>query len=295
MRDWDALRHVLAIAREGGLSGAARKLGVNHATVSRHLSRAEAAAGVRLFDRLPTGLVPTDAGQEAIRRAAAMEAEVQALDLAFAAADDTGTGTLTVTVPPLVAAAGFAEDVAAYRTVFPRVELSILGTNEPLNLHKRDADIAIRVSRDPPESLWGRVISEQRAGWFATPAFIKAHPIPGIVPVISFTAYETPLPSSLLKNVPQAFVAATTDDMVSAVAMVEAGVGMARMPHFLGAGRPGLERVPGLSLVDYMPIWALTHPDLRQVPRVAAFMKLVAEGFKARRSLYTGGDADDGP
>ncbi len=165
-----------------------------------------------------------------------------------------------------------------------------LGTNEPLNLHKRDADIAIRVSRDPPESLWGRVISEQRAGWFATPEFIAANPLDGDVPIISFTAYETQLPPSLLKRAPNAFVGVTTDDMVSAVAMVEAGVGMARMPNFLGATRPGIQRVPGLELVDYMPIWALTHPDLRQVPRIAAFMKLVGEGFKARRALYTGED-----
>ncbi len=288
MRDWDALRHVLAIAREGGLSGAARKLGVNHATVSRQLSRAEAAAGVRLFDRLPTGLTPTEAGHEAIRRAAAIEAEVHALGLALAAADDAASGSLTVTVPPLVAAAGFADDVAAYRAVFPRVNLSILGTNDLLNLHKRDADIAIRVSRDPPESLWGRVITQQRAGWFATPDFIKTHQLSAKVPVISFTAYEAPLPPSLTKRVPNAFVAATTDDMVSAVALVEAGIGMARMPHFLGSTRPSLMRVPELDLVDYMSIWALTHPDLRQVPRVSAFMKLVAEGFTSRRALYTG-------
>ena len=82
--------------------------------------------------------------------------------------------------------------------------------------------------------------------------------------------------------------------MVSAVAMVEAGIGMARMPHFLGHTSAQLERVPGLDLVDYMPIWVLTHPDLRRVPRVAAFMKIVAEGFTRRRGLYLGDDAAGG-
>lgn len=288
MRDWDSLRYVLAIARAGGLSGAARALGVNHATVSRQLMRLEESAGTRLFNRLPTGLVPTEAGHEAIRRAAAIEAEVNALGLALAAADETAEGSLTVTVPPLVAGAGFAEDVAAYRAVFPRVDLTILGTNAPLNLHKRDADVAIRVSHDPPESLWGRIATKQRAGWFATPDFAKSHDLSGPVPVVSFTAYETALPPSLLKQAPQAFVAATTDDMVSALALVKAGVGMARMPHFLGHAAPGLVRVPQMELVDYMPIWVLTHPDLRQVPRIAAFMRLIADGFAARRALYLG-------
>ena len=154
MRDWDSLRYVLAIARDGGLSGAARALGVNHATVSRQLARAEEAAGTVLFTRLPTGLQPTEAGERAIVRAAAIEAEIMALDLELASTDDAWTGSLTVTVPPLVAATGFADDLAAYRAVYPRVDLTVLGTNEPLNLHRREADIAIRVSNAPPESLW---------------------------------------------------------------------------------------------------------------------------------------------
>lgn len=288
MQDWDSLRYVLAIARAGGLSGASRVLGVNHATVSRQLQRLEDTAGTRLFTRLPTGLIPTEAGEEAIRRATAIEVEVNALSLSLAAADDTAEGPLTVTVPPLVTGTGFADDVAAYRAVYPRVDLTILGTNEPLNLHKRDADIAIRVSRDPPESLWGRIATKQRAAWFATPAFIEAHPLTDPIPVVSFSAYETALPPSLVAQAPKAFVATTTDDMVSALALVKAGVGMARMPHFLGDTTPQLTRVPQMELVDYMPIWVLTHPDLRQVPRVSAFMRLVIDGFASRANLFLG-------
>lgn len=292
MRDWDSLRYVLAIAREGGLSGAARALGVNHATVSRQLSRAEEATGIHLFTRLPTGLRPTAAGDQAIARAAAMEAEVLALDLAFASADHTSTGALTVTVPPLVAASGLADDIAAFRSVYPRVDLTVLGSNEPLNLHRREADVAVRVSREPPESLWGRIVTQQKAGWYATASFLERHPVPGDgpVPVISFSSWGEPLPKSLLTHVPGATVAVASDDMISAVALVKSGIGMARMPHFLGASDPDLIQVPRLPLVDYMPIWVLTHPDMRRVPRVAAFMRFVADGFASRRRLYEGED-----
>ena len=69
MENWDDLKFVLAVARAGGLSGAARKLGVNHSTVSRRLSALEAALGTRLFERLPGGLVPTAAGTEAVEAA----------------------------------------------------------------------------------------------------------------------------------------------------------------------------------------------------------------------------------
>lgn len=295
MQDWDALRYVLAIVREGGLSGAARALGVNHATVSRQLDRAEAAAETRLFTRLATGLVPTEAGHQAAQRAAAMEAEVLALDLALAARDERATGNLTVTVPPLITASGFAEDVASYRKAYPGVNLKILGDNQILDLHRREADIAIRVSRDPAESLWGRAVTLQRAGWFATPDFIETHAAAlredgAAVPVISFTGWAQALPKDLLQRLPGCVVGLVTDDMVSAVALAEAGAAMVRMPHFLGTRHATLRRVPGLPLVDYLPIWILTHPDLRRVPRVAEFMRIVGEGFASRRQLYLGPD-----
>ena len=293
MRDWDSLRFILAIAREGGLSGAARTLGVNHATVSRQLDRAEAAAGATLFTRLPTGLVPTDAGQMAVDRAAAVEAEIEALDLELASRGAGNAGRLVVTVPPLVAESGFGDDVARFHAAHPDVDLRVLGNNDLLNLHKREADVAIRVSHDPPESLWGRVVARQRAGWFAAPDLLKRlGPLEKAdsVPVISFTAWAEPVPKSLKSELPNTRIVAESDDMVSAAALVRAGLGITRMPHFLGATDPGLHRVPGLALVDYLPIWCLTHPDLRRVQRIADFMSVVAEGFTARRALYLGTD-----
>ncbi len=292
MKDWDTLRYVLAVAREGGLSGAARALGVNHATVSRQLDRAETLAGTRLFDRRATGLVPTEAGREAADRASAIEAEVLALDLALAARDERATGKLTVSLPPLMASSGIADDIAAFRSAFPAVELTILGDNALHDIHRRETDVAIRVSREPSESLWGRVVSQQRAGWFASPAYLAEHrnalTSGGAVPLIAFTGWANPVPKSVAATFPGAEVATRSDDMISAVAMAQSGIGMVRMPNFLGQITPGLERVPGLDLVDYSPIWCLTHPDLRRVPRIAEFMRVVGEGFSSRRSLYLG-------
>ncbi|MCV2880827.1 LysR family transcriptional regulator [Actibacterium sp. XHP0104] len=292
MQDWDGLRYVLAVTREGGLSGAARALGVTHATVSRQVARAEQAAGTPFFTRLATGLVPTEAGAEAAARAARIEAEILALDLALAARDDRATGDLTVTVPPLLMLSGLAEDLTEFRQMFPGISLSVLGGNAPLNLHRREADIAIRVARDPTDSLWGRVIARQRAGWFATPGFLRDHSAAmasgGAVPVVSFTAYSDPLPPSLVQHLPGAEVVVVSDDMVGAAALARAGMGLVRMPWFLGEGDPDLVPVPGVPLIDYMPIWVLTHPDLRRLPRVVEFMRFVAGRFAGRADRYYG-------
>ena len=291
MKDWDSLRYVLAIMRGGGLSAAARELGVNHATVSRQLARAEAEAGTALFTRLATGMVATEAGEEAARRAATIEAEVLALDLSLASRDDRTTGALAVTAPPLILASGLAADIARYQGRFPNVALSISGDNTILNLHRREADVAVRVARHPEESLWGRVIARQRAGWFATPQFVERHFDRGEpVPILSFVHWKSPVPSELDVLHQGARVAMTVDDMDSAVALVRAGVAMARMPLFLGIPDPAIALFPGLPLLDYAPIWVLTHPDLRQVPRVSEFMAEVTNGFAARQTRYDGAD-----
>lgn len=293
MRDWDSLRYVLAIAREGGLSGAARALGVTHATVSRQLDGAEAALGTKLFTRLATGLVPNEAGEAVVARAAAVEAEMLALDLELSARDHGATGLVRLTAPPLILQSGLADDIAAFHAAYPGVELELVGQDQVLNLHRREADVAVRVSRDPGKSLWGRQIAKPRAGWYATPDFIAAHD-EGIaggtqsVPVISFADWPDPLPPSLTEKLPGAKVALTTEDMVGAIALARAGLGILRMPCFIGTGQGGLIRVPGHGPIDYLPIWVLTHPDLRRVPRISALMRVIADGFTARAPLYRG-------
>ncbi|AJE46331.1 LysR family transcriptional regulator [Celeribacter indicus] len=298
MTDWDSLRYILAVAREGGLSGAARVLGVNHATVSRQLAKAEEAAGVRFFTRLASGLQPTEAGQVAIAHAEEVEARMVALDMALAARDETEEGELKVTIPPLVAENHFAEDVKAFKELHPAIDLQILGATEVLNLHRREADVAIRVTHSPEESLWGRMVTQQRAGWFASPAFIEEYRdvLEGRdnetrLPYIAFLAWASTNPAGLFSDLPNCRVAMRTDDMVTALALARQGVGMVRTAHFLGESDPALVRVPELALTDHVPIWVLTHPDLRHVPRVTEFMRFIAGRFTARRRFYMGPDA----
>lgn len=290
--DWDALRVVLAIHRSGGLSGAARALGVNHATVSRALDRAEKALGTQLFVRLATGLEATEAGQRAVARAAMIEAEVLRLETDLAARDEAANGPLRLTAPPLILQSGLAEDLAAFHKAHPGIDLSVLGQDRVLDLHRREADVAVRVTRSPAESLWGRQITAQRAGWFASERLLRGLPANvregEHVPILSFINWERPVPQSLADEVPGAQVALRLDDMVTAIALAQKDVGLVRMPMFLGRAS-GLVLVPGLALVDYMPIWALTHPDLRRTPRVAGLVRFLAKRFAARRTLYVGG------
>ena len=292
MNDWDMLRTVLAVARGGTLSAAARVLGVNHATVSRQLVRAEAMAGQRLFDRLPSGLVPTAAGRVAMQGAEAVEAEVADLSRRLAAADPDAAGELRITVPPLLATCGLGADVAAFCRLHPGIAVTLLAGERTLNLHRREADLAIRIAEAPTESLWGRVVARQRAGWFATPDYLARYAAAlagdGAVPLVAFTGWGEPVPPAVLERHPGAEVAIRTDEMATALGLVRTGIGMLRLPLILASAEPGLIRVESLPLVDYPPVWALTHPDLRRVPRIAGFLRFIAERFAARAADFYG-------
>jgi len=295
MKDWDSLKIILTVARERGLSGAARHLNINHATVSRRIARAEADCGHLLFDRLPSGLVLTQAGQRFIEHAEIMEQEVLALDMTLAAWAQ-GARSLAVTVPPLMADINFSKDVSVFKADHPQVNISLLGDNKALNLHRREADVAIRVSDRPPESLWGRVIAKQRAAWFATQDFIHEYQdvLDGSsdrsIPYIEFTTWKSPKPKALEREYPNAKSVLTSDDMIAAISAVRAGIGMTRMPHFIGAGDVGLIRINQLPLESYPPIWILTHPDLKQNKIVRHFMTFMSDRFAGRKMKYWGSD-----
>lgn len=287
MQDWDVFRYVLAIQRHGGLSGAARELGVTHATVSRQLARAEEMLGAKLFDRMPSGLTATAAGRAALARAEAAEAELIALDLSLM---DQDKGALRITVPPLMMRAHLASDIRDFNEAYPGIELMIRADNRVFNLHRREADIAIRVSRKPAESLWGRKVADQQAGYFVSNSFLARHG-PALdrkvaLPVISFDRWSEPIPKDVAANFPHAYVAASCDDMMAGLELVKAGLGLTRVPFFIARHEPDLVLLDALPITGYGPVWLLTHPDLRRTPIVQLAMRFLSDRFKAAGGIY---------
>ncbi len=293
MDDWDSLRFVLAAGREQSLSAAARLLGVNHATVSRQIARYEGKLGQPLFLRLPDGLAVTETGRAVMAHAARVEEEVLSLDLALKAAQHHAEH-LIITAPPLLVDHHFAQDIETFRARHPNVTLEILGENRVLNLHRREADVALRISHDPAESLWGRVIARQQSGWFASAAFRKTYAKVlsgedhGVLPFISFKTWTWASPQDLITRYPEARAVLECDDLQAALSFMRSGMAVSRTPWFIGHADAQLEHVPELPLRNYAPIWVLTHPDLRENALVRSFMTFIAGRFSARDECYSG-------
>lgn len=289
MADWNNLKYVLETVRQGGLSGAARVLGVNHATVSRRIAALGAEMGVRLFDRLPNGYRPTPAGQEAAGSAEVMEQAQIELSRSWAGRDRSLSGPLVVMAPSLLIERIIAPMLIEFTALHPDIEVSLVASNTPLNLAWREADVAFRIDDAPTQNLIGTRATSQKAAVYGQCTMVEALGAPETTTLdwVRFSHWPG-LPAEVTTAWPNRRVRVVVNDMVVAIGAARAGMGATRMPCFLGDGDPLLARVPGIGLFEYPAIWVLTHPDLRDVPRVNAFMSFAAEKLRAMRPRFEG-------
>jgi DNA-binding transcriptional LysR family regulator len=286
--DWDNLRTVLHVVRLGSIAAAARALEVNTTTITRRIGSAEEGLGTRLFDRTPLGYVPTDAGREAAVHAEAMESHEFTLRRTLAGRDAALSGPMTITAPQLLIATHLCHVIDQFLELHPLIDLTVLSTNDVLDLANREADLAIRISDNPGDDLIGRRLTGQQTASFATPALARAlEEDPSMrIDWIGFTFWDGP-PKASLAAWPNARVKLRFDDMTAVVGAAQAGLGVARMAMFLGRATPGLVQVPLLPPQKYQDIWVLTHRDLKDAAKIRAFKDLLVSWFKSHAGDFS--------
>ncbi|MBE7247640.1 MAG: LysR family transcriptional regulator [Actinomycetospora chiangmaiensis] len=286
--DWDEFRFVKAVADQEGLTAAAAQLGINHSTAFRRLTALEAKIGVRLFDRLRTGYVPTACGRAMIEAAGRIEADVTRFERAAAGRGDEPAGELRVTAP-----AGFAADLlmpvlAAFGARYPDIRVALILSEAALNLSRRDADVAIRVSREPSETLVGRRLAavawavyglaDQNYEDLAREDWVCPGPD---VAGGSFTRFVG-------ERVASDRIRLRINTVTGLDAAVAAGLGVGPLPCFAADANPALRRLTGPHPELGADLWVLTHPDLRHAARVRVFMEHFAEAMLPLRPRFEG-------
>lgn len=118
---WDDLRYALAVARTGALPAAARDLGINHSTIFRRLNALETKLGTRIFERLPSGFRPTEAGERLLACAERMESEAIGLDRDLTGRDARLTGKLKITSSETLAFRALTDEIARFRETHPGI------------------------------------------------------------------------------------------------------------------------------------------------------------------------------
>ena len=287
---WDEFRLVKSIAEARSLVGAAELLGVNHSTVFRRLAAVESAIGARLFERSRTGYEPTAAGEEMIALAATMAESVLEFERRVAGRDIKPTGELSVTTPEAIGLHFMPAIVAQFQAQNPGIVVELILSNQSLNLSRRDADIAIRLTNDPPETLVGRRICTGRWSVYCRRDLIAEHGSDFVdsVAFIGFGDNFGPAPGRrwIEANVRPGRLVAKANSAYCMLQLALQGFGATLLPCFLGDRSPDLTRVGYLLPELDLGLWMLTHSDLRRSARVRAFMDFAGgELTKHRRAI----------
>ena len=290
--DWDDLRLVLAVFREGTLSGAARRLDVTHSTVFRRLGAIEKKMSVRLFERFRDGYAPTPAGETAAESAVRLEDEVLTLERKLSGQDLRPSGTVRITTTDTLGAM-LMRHLPVMRAVHPEIQIEIAISNAMANLTRREAEIAIRPTSEPPEILVGRRVAEIAHAIYGSRAYLSrrgdkdlsAHDWVGLDDALATTV----IAQWMHQNVRTANVACRVDALPALRDAAVAGLGLALLPCYVGDLASGLRRVTSKALPEpRSALWLLTHDDLKRTARIRVTLNFLAKAFASERALLEG-------
>ena len=283
---WDDFRLIKAIADHRSLTGAAEALGVNHSTVFRRLADTEKRLGMPLFERHRTGYGLTPAGEEMVALAERMDRDVTSFSRKLAGQTLTPSGEVRVTTNDTLLVHLLMPVIATFRKAYADIRVDVVLSNQALNLSKRDADIAIRATDNPPETLVGRrVAAIVWAVYGRATDFPEAVGGAGVSPASLFGRDWVSLGDQFdhLKaaryvrdHVPPEHVALKINTVLGLAEAVAEGIGVGPLPCFIADRNPALVRLTAHNPEFSTGLWLLTHPDLRASPRIRAFLDCAA-------------------
>lgn len=295
MSDWDNIRFFLAVAREGTLSGAARRLNVNHSTVLRRLTALQRDMGVQLFSREGNDRTLNEAGTEMLAYAQQIEAAVLELEERVSGKDARLAGTVRLTTTDSLAATLVPSLIAEFRLAYPQININLIVDNAILNL-SRDADISLRPARTIDEGLIGRRVCRLAAAVFTSAQYLERRGLPTcaeemwdrdwIVPDVKLERYA--VAQWLHARVPPNRIAASSTSVLTMSASVRHGSGFAVLPCLLGDVQPELIRVSEPIEDVVSSLWLVTHTDVRKHARVRVFRDFALQHLSSRIDTIEG-------
>lgn len=282
--DWDDLRTFLAIARQGTLSGAARSLGVTQPTMGRRLAAMEQRTGARLLQRLPGGYALTPLGETVLGNAERIEAEALSAERTITGRDVALEGTVRVTTVDTLAARIVTPALVRLQQLHPGIVVELVPDTRSLSLSKREADIALRLSRFQGHDVFARKVGAMAIGLYAAPEWVdRADDEARIVTVLDDQAH-LPEAKWLRELYPNGQIAFRSNSREVQLWAAKSGAGIAAIASYRADPEPGLVRLkPDLPPL-IRDIWLGVHGDMRHMPRIRVVMDAIVGALDAQKS-----------
>jgi DNA-binding transcriptional LysR family regulator len=280
--DWNNLNVLVAVAREGSLAGAARALGVNHATISRRLAALEAEVGAGLVRRLARSTPLTEKGRQIADLALGMADRAQQIERLTKLQSSRISGPVRLSAPPAMLSETLMPALAAVTAAHPDLRLDLVADARITSLERGEADIAIRLSEPQTPHAIARRLGEisyglyGSAGHIAQPEaawqFIRSGPELAQTPAQTWLAVFA---------AGRPFILAASDPHVQ-MAAASAGLGIALLPDRIAGRSPTLRRAHA-SAPPPRAAWLVMHPDVQKAPAVRIVAEAIASSFRAER------------
>lgn len=278
------LQAVLALQRGGNLAQAGERLGVDASTVFRSVQRIERGLGQVLFERSRTGYRPTELAQSLVEHAERLETALEAARSAVASRPEQVAGTVRITTTDTILHGLVAPALKLLCPSHPRLNFELHTGNELASLTKRDADIAVRATKRPPQHLVGRHVGPIRMALFAAKkgsvkryADVQAGKAQWVAPDEALPDH----PSVVWRKrwFPKAEPRYRVNSILTVMELVALGLGVGMLPMFLTQGRTDVLQLTEVIDECQTELWLLTHAESRHLRRVSTVFGHLAQAL----------------
>lgn len=284
--NWSDLQFVIALHREGSIRAAARYLGVNHTTVLRRISIVESVVGSSPFERREGKYLATKQGLALVAAAEKMEdAQFEAARKIEALGDDI-SGPISVSMPETLSQYFLAADIGEFIARYPNVDLSLHSSIDFVDLDRADADVVIRISNNPPEHLIGRKLFKYDRSFYGSKSYLrKISTGEQAARWLGWTS-DSDQPEWIRNSpYPDAPIALRIDRPLDRHIAAVHGLGLIFEACFLADQEPELLQLDGAMREPDRDIWVLTHPDLKDSPKVTALRQHLVAALLNKSNL----------
>ncbi len=291
--DWALIQAFLAVAEEGSLSAAARRLGASQPTLGRQIKTVEVELGLDLFRRHPKGLELSEAGAALVAPARAMREAMREIAL-FAAGQEAGlAGAVRITASEMVSHHVLPPILARIRQETPDVEVELAPTDTTENLLYREADIAVRMYRPEQLDVVARYLGEIELGIFSSKAYLARCGIPkGPEEMQEHDLVGYDRSELIIRGMREAGFAIGREDFKTRCdcqttywELVRAGCGIGFGQAMVARADPDMVEIDLGVPLPSLPVWLAAHQGLRHTPRVRLVWGMLVDGLSEVVSL----------
>lgn len=285
--DWDLLQSLHAVLEAGSFSAAARTRRLTQPTLGRHIDQLERQLGAPLFLRSPRGLQPTDLALAFGPHLADMAAAAQAAGRDASGVASGEGGVVRVAASDVVGIEVLPAILARFREANPGIDVELVLSNKNEDLTRRDADVAVRMTRPTQNSLVAKKVGEVGLGFHATAGYVARKGVPKDFDelethtLIGFDRDSPDLAAvGIDRPITREIFALRTDNDVAQLAAIRAGFGIGVCQNRIGR-REGLTPIMPEVFAFKLDIWICMHETLRGSPRMRLMFDHLAKELGA--------------